>query len=619
MRVYGIFLALLAVTSLAHGQDTPAKPQDSGEATETEKLEVPQLDGSDAETKQDRAIQNEHVIYLPYENLRDALDGKGSSVVLPYVQYLEMWGQLTELASAAQTPPVNGVLTRADYAGSIQGDIVRLEGTLDIEVLSSTWAKLPIEFGDAAIGTAEAADGRVLLRGVGDGQYELLVQGQGKHQLKLTLMAAVKSTADGRSFTMRCPAVGVCNLQLTIPEDDVTVQVSPRCTTELRAAGGDATEVRAVLGSTNQFTVSWQPKSGSTDQAAGLANASDTIAVSIGDGVVHTHAILDYQILRGALGELVVEMPAEQRLLDVQAPGMRDWQTEKSESNQQVTVRLHAPSTGSIRLELHTESPIKDEAFPVGKIRAVGVARESGLLTVRSAEDVGLEIAERESITRIDGADAPESLQKPRTAFYKFFTPDHKLTVRVSQLEPRIVVDSHLAVALGKNRVTTRGQFHVEVTRSGVFSLDFHLPPGLQVEEVRVDAMERFEVVPAQPSQVLTVYFTRQLLGELDVEVVASQPNDLAAGQLALPLIEPLHATREQGLVAVIAPESLEIKTDAVQLQAARSATPAELAARGFDPAIPAGSTLAAAFSFTGHGWELCRPSLLGPAVRRPW
>ncbi len=41
-----------------------------------------------------------------------------------------------------------------------------------------------------------------------------------------------------------------------------------------------------------------------------------------------------------------------------------------------------------------------------------------------------------------------------------------------------------------------------------------------------------------------------------------------------------LNVTREQGLVAVIAPESLEVKTDSAQLQAALAATPAELASK---------------------------------------
>ena len=176
-------------------------------------------------------------------------------------------------------------------------------------------------------------------------------RGQGKHRIKLSLVAGVKSATEGRSFTVQCPAVGVSNLEVEIPEKDLAVNVAPQRTSELQSDAKDATRVRAVLGSTNQFTVSWQPKSGSTEKAAGLANVIDTIAVDIGDGVVHTQAVFDYQILRGSLGELIVEAPSDQRLLDVQAPGLRDWQSEAADGRQRVksgcTPRLRRRSAWS--------------------------------------------------------------------------------------------------------------------------------------------------------------------------------------------------------------------------------------------------------------------------------
>jgi hypothetical protein len=151
---------------------------------------------------------------------------------------------------------------------------------------------------------------------------------------------------------------------------------------------------------------------------------------------------------------------------------------------------------------------------------------------------------------------------------------------------------------LEKTRLTTRGEFRYQVSRSGIFALTFRLPAGFQVDDVLTESMERFEVTPAAGTQTLTVYFTKKLLGNLTVAVTASQTRDRPAGELALPLLEPLNVTREQGLVAVIAPESLEVKTDSAQLQAARAATPAELAAKGYQPQVPELSTLAAAFSF---------------------
>ena len=216
-----------------------------------------------------------------------------------------------------------------------------------------------------------------------------------------------------------------------------------------------------------------------------------------------------------------------------------------------MTVRLHAPATEKVRLELHTESPITDAAFPVGQVRAVGAARESGVLAVRSAEEVGLEFVEREAITRIDAADVPESVRKPQSTFYKFFTPDHRLSAVASPMKSRIVVDSHLSVILDKTRLTARGEFRYQVSRSGIFSLAFRLPAGFQVDDVVADSMERFEVAAAEGGQTLTVYFTKKLLGNLTVTITASQTRDKPAGELTLPLLEPLNVTRAGVVLAL--------------------------------------------------------------------
>ncbi|MFW6170287.1 MAG: hypothetical protein ACODAD_07345 [Planctomycetota bacterium] len=600
-RTHSFQLALVLVfTASARGQDAPteqsppsAKP--APEATRQPDEKPPSAKDSATASP----LPEEHVIYVPYDKkLLEVFEDEESSVVLPYAQFLEMWNRLTESDQRPREPPVNGVITRAAYAGSVRGELARLEATLDIEVLSAGWARLPMEFGDAAIGSARTEDGAALLRGVGNGRYELLVEGKGKHQIKLGLVVEVKTGTEGRSFAVQCPAVGVSSLDLDIPEKNLAVQVTPRRTCEIRSDQEDATGVRAVLGATSKFAVSWQPTSGAADQAAGLADVTDTITVDVGDGVVHTHAMFDYEILRGAISQLVLDVPADHRVLDVQVPGLRDWQTEKVEDRQRVKVQLHAPVMEKIRLELNTESTIAEEAFQVGNLHAVGVARESGILAVRGAEDVGLEYVQRESIKRVDAADVPESLRKPRSRFYKFFTPDHRLSVIVSQLKPRIIVGSHISVLLKKSRVTAHGEFRYEISRSGVFNLTFLLPAGFQIDDVRAESMERFEVAETEEGQTLTVYFTKEMLGELTVAVVASQMRDGPAGELTLPLPEPLSTTRERGLVAVVAPESLEVKTDSAQLQSARPATPGELAAKGLEPTVPAGATLAAAFSF---------------------
>jgi len=86
--------------------------------------------------------RQEHVIYLPYTKLRDVFEDEDSSIVLPYSQFLRMWDRVAKPDRRAAAPPVEAVIARADYKGTVQGDLARLEATLDVDVLVSEWARL---------------------------------------------------------------------------------------------------------------------------------------------------------------------------------------------------------------------------------------------------------------------------------------------------------------------------------------------------------------------------------------------------------------------------------------------------------------------------------------------
>lgn len=163
------FVMALSISAL--GQDAlAAQPPPSTEAAPGAAQPSDQQPPDTRDSEAEPPLRQEHVIYLPFENLRDVFEDEDSSVVLPYAQFLEMWNRLVQPDEPPIQPPLNGVITRADYVGSVRGDLVHLEATLDVEVLSADWARLPVEFGDAAIASAQTEDGAVLLRGVGEGR-----------------------------------------------------------------------------------------------------------------------------------------------------------------------------------------------------------------------------------------------------------------------------------------------------------------------------------------------------------------------------------------------------------------------------------------------------------------
>ncbi len=568
---------------------------------------------SEAKKSNGAPPREEHVIYVPYTKLPEVFEKEGASVLLPYAQFLQLWsGVQGPIIPLPIKPPIAGLVSRADYAGKVEGELVRLRATLSIEVLGDEWVRLPVQFGDAAVGEA-ASDDDVLLRGVGDGNYELLARGRGKHKITFELVARVLSSADGKSFTINCPPVGVSNLELEIAQPDLSVQVNPRRTSQVSVPDKKTTKVQATLGATDKFSVVWQPKSGALAEMAGLASVTDAIEIDVGDGVVHSHATFDFQILRGSLESLAVTLPASERLLDVQVPGLRDWQAEPAEEGRQrLVVRLHAPARDKVRLEVRTESPIPEKSFPLAQFQAIGAARESGIVAVRSDEDIGLEFVTHSGVSRIDANEVPEPLRKPRSTFYKFFSPSFKLAVAASALEPRVTAESFITITIEKARLTLRGDFKFDISRAGIFTVPLRLPIGFHVDDVQCDALDHHEITSDENGQVLTAYLTKKVLGQLKLAVTASQARAAGAqaGELELPLIEPMNVPREQGLVAVIAPESLEVNSDPTKLEAARPATPAELTARGFQPQPPKVSTVAAAFAFSR------RPVKIGLATR---
>ena len=69
------------------------------------------------------------------------------------------------------------------------------------------------------------------------------------------------------------------------------------------------------------------------------------------------------------------------------------------------------------------------------------------------AEDVGLECVTHSGVSRIDAAEVPEALRKPRSTFYKFFSPNFQLAVAAAGLEPRVSALDDLADALRRHHV----------------------------------------------------------------------------------------------------------------------------------------------------------------------
>ena len=513
----------------------------------------------------------ERLIYVPYRNLKTVFEKEGSTVFLPYSRFLPLWEKFQESnGSRSAAPPVNSVITSASYTGRIEKDLAHLDVELTIQVLGKPWVETPIQFGDAAIARMTASDEKVLLQGTGNGGYVLLFPKAGEHKVRFELSTRVRTSPDGRSLEFDCPAAGITSFDLSVPAADQSIDIIPQGVVTATEGGETLTRVKANLGATRKISARWRPRVSTMPVMEVLTSVDNTLDVRIADGLMHTHATLRYQILRGQLDQLRIAVPLDHRILDVTAAGLKSWKATREDEWQLVTVDLLGGDARSVVVDVHTERPLPEGPFiPAGVdddgayhgVHALGEVREHGLLVVGQGADLSLSVDHQSGLMRVEAGEVPEAFRRPDYAFYKFYTPKFRLQLSARPIEPRLLVDHRTDLVFREEELQSTSRLQYTVERAGVFELRLTLPAEFIVDRVDCEAMKEFQT--PEGSGQLIILLREKTLRPLSVVISGHRPLDATQKEAApLPLIEPLGVARENGVIAVYAPESLEVIAD---------------------------------------------------------
>ncbi|HEY2252010.1 MAG TPA: hypothetical protein VGH74_13150, partial [Planctomycetaceae bacterium] len=473
-------LVAAAWTAGGQVQPCPLFAQEAGGESEQAKPADPPPKARNAKETNDW----ERLIYLPYKNLKQAFEKEGSAVFMSYGQFLKMWdkSRLTDPRLPAK-PPVGAVITEAAYTGMVAGDVAQVEAVLTVQVLGKPWVELPIQFGDAAIGKMTPSDDKILLQATGTGTYALLFPKAGEFKVRLELATRVRTSPDGRSLELDCPPAGITTFALTVPAGDQTVEIVPQAVVTPQVGNdkpGDdkTTKIKANVGATKKISARWRPRLSTAPVMEVLTTVHNTLDMRIADGLVHTHATLVYQVLRGQVDQVRIGVPLDHRILDVTGAGLKSWKAVKEEKAQVITVDLLGGDAKSIAVEVLTERSLPDgpmelvgidDAGVYRGIHALGELRENGILVVSQSADLSLAVQEQSGLVRIEAAEVPEALRRPETQFYKYYTPKVRLQVAVKPVEPRLLVEHRTQLVFRDDEVQLVSHLQYTVEKAGVF------------------------------------------------------------------------------------------------------------------------------------------------------
>lgn len=537
-------------------------------------------------TKSSEQDDWDRLIYVPFKNIKDVFDRSDATIFMPYLEYLKLWSQSAGLGKEGGFQfPVKAVVTSAAYTGTVEENVARIQCELTVQVMGDPWVEVPLQFGDAAIGKVTSEKSQVFLRGTGEGRYSLLLSEKGAHQVKIELLTRVKNSPEGRSFQFACPTVGITTLELTIPEADQTVKITPQLVRLPATSPDNATLVKSTLGATGQIQVLWYPRESSKPEMDLLASVENTTLVSIRDGLVHTESSLKYDILRGDMQSARIAVPLKDRILDLASPNakIKSWKVEKADDRQVIVVEFLNKLQGGAVIQVHTEKEIPLEPFPIlgltdaatHGIHALDVIRESGQIAIDPGESMTFTVTNAEGVTRSEAAGVSASIRRPNAVYYRFFNPSAQLQISVQPLEPRIFVNQLTECYFGEDEIRLLAKLNYDIQRAGIFSFQLKVPEPLLIDSVNVSGLKEYNF--DKDSRLLTIALLQKYQGKLNVEIRAHQDfsQDEQEATINVPLLEPTQVERETGQIATYAPESMELiinNPDVVGAQPATSA-----------------------------------------------
>lgn len=450
----------------------------------------------------------EQTIYIPYTKLRETFEREGRGVFLPYGEFEKLWRAARDNQGPPPEtlPPAPFLVSEVDNEATVAKDVVNVKAMVKLDLLAEGWLRVPLGLADAAITRATIGEQPARIVFQPKAGYQLLIEKRGKTAESVTLALeyakAYEKGAGRNSVSFQAPQAPISRWLIRIPNAGAKVDIAPLiAATQVPQAEGattrpsDETTVLAFVGAAPVVQIAWTPRAEGATGLTTLATVQAEQQVQIEDGVMRTRTLLSYEISRNALSELLIEVPADQRVINVVDANVRQWSVvpptasaPAGEGRQRIAVQLFEPARKLqnviVELERFVTEP-QQRRLRLPEVTAIGVARQQGVVVVATAEGLTAEAITRTGLLQMDAAELPRTLAKSKWLFsYRYAALPFDLTLQIDKLQPRVTAESLVEASLEPERLTLDMLTIYTIERVGLFRLEFDVPVGYEIRKL---------------------------------------------------------------------------------------------------------------------------------------
>ncbi|HLP75614.1 MAG TPA: hypothetical protein VK327_01740 [Candidatus Paceibacterota bacterium] len=502
--------------------------------------------------------------YWP-RNKSEALDDSNpqppaSSAVPPVVAAIAL-GFFLFAGPASATEPNISVLS-ASYTGTVNDRVALLD--VSLELSSATAGQTVPLFGpEIALQEFKVKSGDAKLVREGSNISVRLGKAAGA-TLQIKCLAKVTGDVTKRQLSFLIPAALSSRVALTLEQPEADVDF-PTAISFKRVLEKEKTRVDAVIGSGDRVQLLWTPRVKRAAEVAATVFCQNNALVAFGGGVVNVRATMDFQVTQGELRQARVEIPKGQRLLRVEGTGIRTWEI-KTETAQILVVDLIKGVSPGWRLTVETEKAL--ETLPVSVSvevpHALDVKRETGLIALRNAEELGLSVEAASDLQRVDAEEfARVSTEKTDNvqSVFRFTKPEFALRVRAEAIRPQIEAIARNNVRLSSDQISIVSTIDYTIKRAGVFALTITLPADFHVDQVTGRNVSQWTERNEAGARLLEVTLKEKTSGSYSLRLELSRTLKELPESLTIAGAHPANTSKLTTFISVAAEAGVAIKT----------------------------------------------------------
>jgi hypothetical protein len=473
-------------------------------------------------------------VYVPYEKLRGVFEADKQGVFLPYDEFQRLWRAAQQSPAAVGEAPAPYLISSARFVGKVDTELARMQLKLVVDILGEGWVEVPIGLGDVAVSAVAGAKGKPdpLLR-VAGGQYVLLTRGKGRQTLTVDFARQLATQPGLNVLGFRTPPAAIATLELTIPDENMKVDVEPMLaasTDQVELDGKKTTRLQAFLGATGQVKLSWKPKTQAAADLAAVVICEQLQHINVAEALISHDVTFNYDIRRRGVDTFTVQLPGGFRVTAVDGANISKWDISAAGDGktQTLVVNLFSPAKGdyslTVKMELFLKDP--DVKVPLTPIITREVLRRTGLIAVTHSPRRSVELADAKNLARVDTGRLPQPLagQSGATA-WRFITSDYSAALAIGTVEPRITAGHFWGLGVDDDRLELRGQLQYAIERTGLFQISLNLPEPWEVVSIGPsDLVDDHQFSGKGAGRMVNILLKREVAGQVTLALHARAP-----------------------------------------------------------------------------------------------